>query len=173
VREARGLAASPHLPYTLKVEGKDSITIRRASASDAALLAELATKAYQPYLERMPGQRPGPMDADYAAAIARDTVWVAEVSDHVAGFLVLVDEPGATLLENVAVHPDWQGRGIGRLLMTMAEDHARATGTHVVRLYTHAVMVENQRLYSRSGYVEVERRSDDGFDRFFYEKSLS
>src|SRR4051812_17943768 len=125
------------------------VTTRRAQAADSATLVELAVRAYGPYLERMAGQRPAPLDADYAASIARDVVWVAEVGEHVAGFLVLVDRPDSTLLENVAVDPDCQGRGIGRLLMAMAEEHARSTGKDAVRLYTHATMLENQRLYDQ------------------------
>jgi ribosomal protein S18 acetylase RimI-like enzyme len=150
----------------------ETVTTRRARASDAAALAEIATASYSPYLDRMDGQRPAPLDADYAVSIARHVVWVAEVGVHVAGLLVLVDEPAVTLLENVAVHPDWQGRGIGGRLMSMAEDHARATGTNAVRLYTHASMVENRRLYEHLGYVETARLVDDGLDRIFFEKGI-
>ena len=100
-------------------------------------------------------------------------VWVAEVGGHVAGFLALVDEPAVTLLENVAVHPDWQGRGIGRLLIELGEEHAKASDRSAVRLYTNAVMLENRRLYSHLGYTEVDRRMEDGFDRVFFEKSLA
>jgi ribosomal protein S18 acetylase RimI-like enzyme len=151
----------------------ETVTTRRARASDAAALAEIATASYSPYLDRMGGQRPAPLDADYAASIARHVVWVAEVDGHVAGLLVLVDEPAVTLLENVAVHPDWQGRGIGGLLMSMAEDLARATGADAVRLYTHASMVENRRLYEHLGYTQVGQGVDDGLDRVFYEKKLA
>ncbi len=151
----------------------DDLTTRTALASDAAVLADLATASYEPYLARMRGQRPAPMDADYAASIARDHVWVAESGGGLAGFVVVVDEPEATLLENVAVHPDWRGRGVGRLLVAIAEDHARATGTSTVRLYTHASMLENQRLYTHLGYAEVDREDEDGFDRVFFEKQVS
>jgi GNAT superfamily N-acetyltransferase len=150
----------------------DTVTTRRARAADRAALAEVAFAAYLPYVALMDGQRPAPMDADYAGSIARDLVWVAEVGGHVAGFLVLVDEPAVTLLENVAVHPDWQGRGLGRLLIELGEYHAKASGRSVVRLYTNAAMLENRRLYSHLGYTEVGRRVEDGFDRVFFEKSL-
>jgi GNAT superfamily N-acetyltransferase len=151
----------------------DTVTTRRATASDSASCADVAFRSYLPYIDRMGGQRPAPMDADYAESIARDLVWVAEVGIHVAGFLVLVDQPATTLLENVAVHPDWQGRGIGRLLVAIGEDHAKSTGKNAVRLYTNAAMLENRRLYSHLGYAEVGRRVEDGFDRVFYEKSIS
>ena len=176
----RSKRASPEADSALAVHPVDrdhrsmeTVTTRRARASDAAALAEIATAAYSPYLERMGGQRPAPLDADYAASIARHVVWVAEVGVHVAGLLVLVDEPAVTLLENVAVHPDWQGRGIGGLLMSIAEDHARSTSADAVRLYTHASMVENRRLYEHLGYTQVGQGVDDGLDRVFYEKRLA
>ena len=62
---------------------------------------------------------------------------------------------------------------IGRLLMAVAEDHARTTSKEAVRLYTNAVMLENARLYEHLGYVEVGRRMQDGFDRVFFEKELT
>jgi ribosomal protein S18 acetylase RimI-like enzyme len=151
----------------------DAVTTRRAGGPDVARLTEVAAASYLPYVDRMGGHRPAPMDADYAGSIARDVVWVAEAGGRVAGFLVLVDRPDSTLLENVAVDPDSQGLGIGRLLMTIAEDHARATGKDTVRLYTNAAMHENRGLYAHLGYVELDRRVEDGFDRVFYEKSIS
>ena len=33
-------------------------------------------------------------------------------------------------------------------------------------------MLRNQRIYTRLGYTEVERRSDNGFERVFYVKRL-
>ena len=41
-----------------------------------------------------------------------------------------------------------------------------------MRLYTNARMTENLSLYPHLGYVEVERREEDGFDRVFFEKGL-
>ncbi|MGI8702739.1 MAG: GNAT family N-acetyltransferase [Nocardioidaceae bacterium] len=149
-----------------------TISTRRGRATDRTSLEDVAVEAYLPYVDRLRGQRPAPMDTDYAAAITRDVVWISEVDGQIAGFLVLVDQPGYTLLESVAVRPRWQGRGIGRRLITIAEEHARAMGTNVVRLYTNAAMVENQGLYVRLGYVEVDRRVEDRFDRVFYEKVL-
>ena len=147
-------------------------TIRRATPDDAPAIARVAEAAYSPYLERMGGMRPGPMDADYAAAVAADEVWVAEDGGRVVGHLVLLDEPGALVLDNVAVLPSHHGRGVGRALLELAEERARAAGHTRIRLYTHVTMVENQRLYERIGYVETQRTTERGFTRVFYEKAL-
>ena len=53
------------------------------------------------------------MTADYPAAVRRGQAWVAAEDGQVAGFIILIAKPGYLLLENVAVLPAAQGRGIG------------------------------------------------------------
>jgi ribosomal protein S18 acetylase RimI-like enzyme len=149
-----------------------TVDVRRATAADAPTMQSIAEQAYTPYLERMGGLRPGPMDTDYVAAVTGTEAWVAESDSEVVGFLLVVREDDALLLENVAVLPSHHGQGVGRALLVLAEERARAAGHPRIRLYTHVTMVENQRLYERNGYVETHRESDDGFARVFYEKPL-
>ncbi|MCY4725488.1 GNAT family N-acetyltransferase [Nocardioides sp. STR2] len=147
--------------------------LRRADAADAPALQRIASAAYSPYLSRMGGQRPGPLDADYAAAIADCETWVASVEGTPVGYLVLADDGSDVLvLDNVAVLPSHHGRGIGRDLLELAEARASARGCRRIRLFTHVTMVENQALYERIGYVETRRGGDEGFVRVFYEKVL-
>jgi aminoglycoside 2'-N-acetyltransferase I len=62
--------------------------------------------------------------------------WLAEAGGRVVGHASVVPRileaaavPLATgYLEAVAVHPDWQRRGIARLLVTAANAHIRADG---------------------------------------------
>ncbi|GAB3029499.1 acetyltransferase [Nocardioides flavus (ex Wang et al. 2016)] len=135
-------------------------------------MADIAEAAYAPYLDRMGGLRPGPMDADHAAAVLEDEAWVAELDGDVVGYVVLVDEADTMLLDNVAVVPSCQGRGVGRVLLLLAEERARATDCSRIRLFTHETMVENQALYQRNGYVETARGGEPGLVRVFYEKRL-
>jgi RimJ/RimL family protein N-acetyltransferase len=146
--------------------------VRRATTADVDRMAYVAEEAYSPYLERMDGLRPGPMDADYAAAVADAEAWVAERAGEVVGFVLLVAEPDGMLLDNVAVLPSHHGKGVGRALLGLAEDRARAAGRTRIRLFTHVTMVENQRLYERIGYVETHRTTEHGFTRLFYAKTL-
>ena len=128
-------------------------------------------EAYAPYVPRI-GREPAPMTADYADLIGRSEVWVADEAGRVVGVLVL--RPGATglLLENVAVVPERQGRGIGRVLIAFAERKARDLGLTEISLYTNERMVENIHLYRKLGYVETDRRVEDGFARVFFRKPI-
>ncbi|MDZ5662721.1 GNAT family N-acetyltransferase [Nocardioides sp. S-58] len=147
--------------------------LRRATAADVPALQQIAEAAYSPYVARMGGLRPGPMETDYAGAVEGSEAWVATVDGEVVGFLILVPEPDTMLLENVAVPPDHHGRGHGRRLLDLAESRALAHGLHRIRLYTHETMLENQRLYTRLGYTETHRTTEHGFTRVFYEKPLA
>ena len=147
--------------------------LRRADAADAPALQRIATAAYSPYLPRMGGQRPGPLDTDYAAAVEESETWVACVDKTPVGYLVLAgDEPDVLVLDNVAVLPSHHGRGVGRALLELAEARATARGCTRIRLLTHVTMVENQALYERIGYVETHRGGDEGLVRVFFEKAL-
>ncbi|MBZ5737573.1 GNAT family N-acetyltransferase [Nocardioides mangrovi] len=147
--------------------------LRRATAVDAPSMHRIAQDAYAPYVERMGGLRPRPMDEDYAASVAADEAWVADEDGSVVGFVVLVDDGDRMLLSNVAVLPSHHGLGVGRALLTLAEERARARGFARIHLYTHVTMVENQRLYERIGYAETHRTDEAGFARVFYEKTLT
>ncbi len=53
-----------------------------------------------------------------------------------------------------------------------AEAQARALHLPELRLYTHELMTENQRFYRARGFVETERRSEQGFARVYMVKRL-
>ena len=111
------------------------------------------------------------MDADYPALIAAEQVWVA-VDPDVIGVIVLDDHADHLQIDNVAVAPEQQGSGVGSALLDFAENRAGALGVLELRLFTHALMTENQAYYARRGYVQTSRMIDDGFDRVFFTKAL-
>lgn len=145
--------------------------IRPATAHDVAPVQALIEATYALYIPRI-GAKPGPMLEDYAALIAQGRVEVFEEQGQVLGVLVLVAQADGLLLDNVAVSPAAQGRGLGRQLMAHAEARARQLGLEVVRLYTNEAMSENLGLYERLGYRETHRAEQAGFRRVFMEKRL-
>lgn len=149
-------------------------TIQLATASDGVAVSACVRDAYTKYVERI-GRRPAPMDANYAELIAAGDVYVLRgppPSADLYGLIVIRAEQGALFVENVAVQPTQQGQGFGRQLMAFAEDRAHALALPEIRLYTHERMTENIALYTRLGYMEVERRVEHGFARVFMRKVL-
>lgn len=146
--------------------------IRRATPSDAASITRVVAEAYAPYVARI-GRKPAPMSVDYHELVrTTDHVSVLQDGDGIVGVIVLVPAVGHLLIENVAVAPTAQGRGYGRVLLAEADCRARQLGYQETRLYTNVAMIENIAWYSRLGYVEIERRCEDGFDRVFLAKPL-
>jgi ribosomal protein S18 acetylase RimI-like enzyme len=145
--------------------------IRSARADEVDAIRELVRRAYAIYIPRI-GEEPTPMRADYEALIHDGAVTVAVDRGTIVGVLVLQLHPDELLLENVAVAPAAQGRGIGRVLIAFAEQRARELNLRKVTLYTNAEMTENLALYRRLEFVEVGRRREHGFDRVFFEKTV-
>lgn len=146
--------------------------IRPARHDDAAAVRAVAVAAYRQYVAAI-GREPAPMHADYEAAIAAGHAHVSEDSDGaVDGYVVFFPEYGAMMLDAVGVRPDATGRGLGRALIGVCEEHAQAAGLAAVRLYTNAAMTANLSMYPRLGYQMTERRHDEGYDRVFFEKRL-
>ena len=127
--------------------------------------------AYGLYVERI-GREPAPMAADYGRLIAEGLVYVLELDGDLAGLIVLVAGSDHLLVENVAVAPAYQGRGLGRRLMAFAEREAGAAGLPEVRLYTNVAMTENLRFYPALGYEETRRVVEGGFARVYFSKRL-
>ena len=145
--------------------------IRQATEADVPAIRALVERAYALYVPRI-GRRPAPMDADYAAHVADGEVAVLEEEDAIAGIVVWRPEPDHGFIDNVAVDPDRQGRGIGRLLIAHVESEAARRGLGELRLYTNAKMTENLTLYPKIGWTEFDRRVEDGFDRVFFRKRI-
>jgi GNAT superfamily N-acetyltransferase len=148
------------------------VTTRCAVPGDVDVLRAIAAAAYRQYIPRI-GQRPAPMTADYAQAVRDRQAWAAIENGAIVGFAILIPQPGCLLLDNVAVRPAAQGRGVGTRLLALAEDHARRLGLSEIRLYTNEAMTENLAYYLRHGYAETHRAEQDGFHRVFFRKLIS
>jgi ribosomal protein S18 acetylase RimI-like enzyme len=143
--------------------------IRPARLDEIDVLHGIVQRAYEMYVSRI-GRRPAPMDDDYTALVKSGHVNVAVVCDEPVGLIVEVPQADHLIVENVAVDPAQQGRGIGRALLAHADRAAAQSGLGELRLYTNAAMTENLALYPRLGYRETHRRHEGGFDRVFFSK---
>ena len=145
--------------------------IRKACHSELDQVEACAVAAYSRYIERI-GKAPAPMVADFAASIENEILYVIEDNKKICGFVIFYARDDHIHLENVALDPCFQGRGLGMRLIEFVEQRARADGYTRVELYTNAKMTENLGLYPRLGYQQFDRRIEDGFDRVYFEKTL-
>lgn len=127
------------------------VELRQANATDAAAIRDLTRQAYARWVPLI-GREPKPMTADYDAAVARHRFDLVHIDGVLAALIETIREPDHLLVENVAVAPSYQGRGLGRRLMAHAEALARELGFDTIRLYTNQRFTENIALYRRLGY---------------------
>jgi N-acetylglutamate synthase-like GNAT family acetyltransferase len=146
--------------------------IRPAKAKDEPAIRHCAEQAYARYVPEI-GRKPAPMTADFTAQIAAGIVYVATDEDATfQGFVVFYAQEEHVLLENVAVLPSAAGRGVGKSLISFCESAGRQLGMNAVHLYTNEMMTDNLSIYPKLGYIQVALRTEHGFKRVYFEKSL-
>jgi ribosomal protein S18 acetylase RimI-like enzyme len=95
-----------------------------------------------------------------------DGVFVAMGALHRTG-------PERAEIKRMRIHPDYQRRGFGQLILSELEARARARGYKTLHLDTSVVQVPAQKLYEKNGYREVGRDIYQGLEVILYEKELS
>lgn len=143
---------------------------RRATPDDAPAVAALVEAAYAHYIPLL-GRTPLPMETDHALAIRDHDVWVLEDADgSPVAVIDLVPRADHLWIDNVAVHPDAQGRGLGRALLRFAEAEAARLGLPELRLLTNERYTANIAMYERYGYRETHREPYRGTDLVHFRK---
>ena len=148
------------------------MAIRQAATKDVPAIQACAAEAYEKYVERI-GKKPAPMVADFAQQVRQKTVHVSVgPQGEIEGFIVFYPRADHMHLENVAVGPRHQRKGVGKRLIEFCENAARQAGLRAIELYANETMTENLRLYPRLGYEETGRREEGGFNRVFFRKVI-
>jgi len=140
------------------------IAVRYARAGDAGSILRCLRAAFEPY------------EADYTDAAFRETVLdpallrtrmarmavlVADRDGEIAGTIAAERaESGEGHLRGMAVLPECQGAGAGRLLLRRALDELTVAGCTRVTLDTTLPLVRAQRFYSRNGFAPTGRMTD-------------
>jgi N-acetylglutamate synthase-like GNAT family acetyltransferase len=154
------------------MHSKHEALIRQASRNDVHAIVACVQRAYSPYVEKI-GMKPTPMLDDYHAVIEQCQVSVLDLTARVIGLVVLEVTQEGFLLNNIAVDPDYKGRGFGSLLLQFAEKEAMRQGFSSIYLYTNVMMTESQAIYVARGYAEYARGDLNGRAAVFMRKKLS
>ena len=136
----------------------DMEELRQGTATDAPAIQELTRAAYGKWV-RVIGREPIPMIADYAEAVRKHRFDLLYVGGKLAALIETIPKADHLLIENVAVSPPFQGRGLGRKLMAHAEKVAVSLGFSEIKLYTNKLFAENVQLYGKLGY-RVDREEE-------------
>ena len=132
------------------------VTLRRAIPEDAPAIRDLVRAAYAKWVPVV-GREPLPMKADYERAVREHRVDILDCDGRMVGLIETMLRDDHLWIENVAVAPDNQGRGLGRRLLAHAEREAASAGRRELRLLTNAAFAANVTLYTALGY-RIDRR---------------
>ena len=136
--------------------------LRQGTAADVPAIRALTRAAYAKWVP-VTGREPLPMTADYDDAIQQHRFDLLHLDGELAALIETVAKPDHLLIENLAVAPPFQGRGLGRRMMAHAEALAAGAGLAEIRLFTNKLFAENIRLYTALGYrVDREETLNGG-----------
>ncbi|WP_374954467.1 GNAT family N-acetyltransferase [Microbacterium sp. MYb62] len=108
--------------------------------------------------------------SELEAELRSESGFTARIGGRLVGAIRFVEKDGVLLIGRIAIAPDMQGEGIGRLLLQRAESSSDAA---VAELFTGSLSAANIRLYESCGYAEHERVPDgDGTAQVFLRKQL-
>jgi [ribosomal protein S18]-alanine N-acetyltransferase len=80
--------------------------------------------------------------------------------NQIAGFIVARLYADELHVNNVAVRPEFRGKGIGSELLQTTLDEARKRGAKMAQLEVRAGNAEAQKLYQKCGFTIVGRRQN-------------
>jgi ribosomal protein S18 acetylase RimI-like enzyme len=142
--------------------------VRTASGADAAALAQLEAEARLSLLDARGGVRwleeHAEIGTAWPASIARRTVLVGVIDQHVVGYLVLDVDGRIAHIDQVYVTPEARELGFGDALLAAATDRARVAGAGVLEGHALPGDRNTKNLYERAGItarlITVSRRLD-------------
>ncbi|UDL86861.1 GNAT family N-acetyltransferase [Mesorhizobium sp. PAMC28654] len=153
------------------------ISLRAAQASDIPALKQVLRETFEgtwlPHITKASAQRY--VETDIGGCYV-DECWqeftVAEIDGDIAGLIHWRGD----FIGAVHVGANRQGQGVGRKLLSHAEQAIGAAGFPQARLETDTFNERAQGLYKAVGYVEKGRYPDDewdsGFTTVLFEKPL-
>ena len=142
---------------------------RRAVAEDHEIIIAIALKAYEKYIERM-GKEPAPMRP---VIQKEDVVFICEDNKQIIAFAILVKINDQIILDNIAVDPSHQKKGIGNNFIKFIEQYLIKKKFDKYQLYTNEKMFENIKWYQKIGFKIFKKVTEKGYNRIYFEKELS
>jgi ribosomal protein S18 acetylase RimI-like enzyme len=136
----------------------ETFSIRLATFADYPAVIACVNSAFTKWIPII-GMKPMALTADYKEFIDRKVTYVMDghQAGEVAGLLIIYRVEDALYVDTIAVNPAYQKHGLGKRLLTFAEQKAREAGLDKLTLVTNALQLSNQEYYRKFGFVETHR----------------
>lgn len=103
--------------------------------------------------------------ASLAQKATSEIAFTAIEENRLIGCVFLKPEADCLYVGKLAVAPGQQGKGLGRQLLSIAENNARDLDVPALRLETRIELVGNHTTFGRWGFLKTAEKSHPGFDR--------
>jgi len=156
---------------------KLSLEIRRYQSSDQNAVSKLHQQALEPTGAMLPG---GPWNDDDLKNIEKE--YIDNGGDFFVGILnkriicmgALKKKTDVIAeIKRMRVHPHYQRKGLGQLMLDKLEEKARQLGYKELYLDTTTKQIPAQQLYEKNGYQQYGQTSYARLDILFYKKKLN
>ena len=144
---------------------EQGLTLRLATAADAAVIADLVRLAFS--TQSAQTNPPSSALKETPASITRELSLgggaVVLDAGALVGAVLWKEEEGSLYVGRLAVGPSQRRRGIARMLMAECEREARRRGLMRMHLGVRLELEDNRRLFLSCGFVDAEFLSHEGF----------
>jgi len=90
--------------------------------------------------------------------VNKEHIWVAELNKKAVGFMILTQNTDGSLeVDWLDVHPDFQRKGIGTLLVKKACEVAKEKEFKILSVHTHEKNEKMMQFSIKNGFEMVER----------------
>jgi ribosomal protein S18 acetylase RimI-like enzyme len=120
-------------------------SIRPSRDTDQSLLFSLARDSF--------GDRDAWDDRRTLTALENDTVFVAELEGHAAGYVAVELEGDSLRIEQLFVSQEHEGQGVGRQLLEYAEGYAISVGARLLEVVAEPDNRRAVEFYRGRGFV--------------------
>jgi len=128
------------------------LDLRPAAESEHADLFEIHREAFRPHIEQLWGWDEQWQRSNFAAELGSSTTLVVRIGALIAGYLQLRDEGSRIHIQNIALLPEFRGKGIGTRLIGELQEEAAARGVPL-ELGVFRTNAPARRFYERLGFA--------------------
>ena len=141
----------------------DKVLIRTYYPGEASYISYMHMKFYREYYRFKPVFEYYVMKglSEFLLDSRGSNLWVADVGGLIVGSIAIVKMPDAAQLRWFLVDKEYQGRGIGKSLMSTAMRFCEEQGYSRVFLWTVSILEIARHLYEEFGFVPVEENPND------------
>jgi GNAT superfamily N-acetyltransferase len=157
------------------MESVNKIRIQLATEPDVKYIVEIVRKSFDQYCKAIGINTIEALqesEQDVLDDMLYKHVYLAYWDAELVGSMRLEMKKEKAVLSRFAILPDYQGLGIGRVLLSFAEKTAASLGIGSIELYSAVENTKLRYLYTSQGYRIASIDDSKGYQRGLFQKSI-